>query len=501
MITKNFTAYGLSVVVAFAAAVVLLIATAPLGASADKGTTADSATVIDNAAAGTAVTIKGTHVSGKEACDEGTFAVSTPVGGTAAAPVDAACKTITTGVTVLGTTTVTSLTVTSTSGFPDAGSLIIDGDGDDNLATGAATIEIVDYTSKTTTSFDGLTRARAGTTALATAVGADVWPVVYSQITIGPLLGGATIMNLADGSGFVAGGGVGADIVLAPSVAAHEVVAASLKSGNTFTISGTAGAQVLGAYVAQISGVNTDSATSLFTRTASTTTDGSFKFTLTANTQVSTAGTMTLTIITDKPDAADAEATVAATTPTAVPVLVALVGSDSTEVAAGSVFTLTVLPTKGILGAITAPLCTNVGGTPAPKVGEVLTNCTSQVVYTPLLGAAGTDSFQFTFTNGGETSVAATVSIILPGGAPAPTPEAGFGAALVTGVNLTTYGGGTVAQLEVDATDGDATSVSVTVAGDFIVLVVGAPAFVNQAFSDNFPDGVPAGTVVLVLVG
>jgi hypothetical protein len=107
--------------------------------------------------------------------------------------------------------------------------------------------------------------------------------------------------------------------------------------------------------------------------------------------------------------------------------------------------------------------------------------------------SAGTTTILVTM---GTASQLITVSV----GAAAPTPGAGFGAALTTGVNLTTYGGGTVAQLGTDAADGGATSVSVTVEGAFIVYVVGAPAFVNQGFSDNFPDGVPAGTVVLVVV-
>ena len=105
------------------------------------------------------------------------------------------------------------------------------------------------------------------------------------------------------------------------------------------------------------------------------------------------------------------------------------------------------------------------------------------------------------------TSDAATVTITLPGGmvptpgdVPAPTMGEGFAGALAPGVTLTTYGGGTVAQLEADASTAGATSVSVTDSGTFVVLVVGAPSFVNQAFNDLFSDGVPANTVVLVLV-
>ena len=83
---------------------------------------------------------------------------------------------------------------------------------------------------------------------------------------------------------------------------------------------------------------------------------------------------------------------------------------------------------------------------------------------------------------------------------PAPTMGEGFAGALAPGVTLTTYGGGTVAQLEADASTAGATSVSVTDSGTFVVLVVGAPSFVNEDFDNLFPDGVPANTVVLVLV-
>lgn len=497
MTTNKFTAYGLTVAVAFAAAVVLLLASAPSSATADAGTTADAATTIDNAAAGTAVTITGTHVSGKPACDEGTFAVSAPVSGTAAAPVDAACVTRTTTIATVGLAADTTLTVASTTGFPTSGSLVIDNDGNANLASGA--IEIVDYTGVTATSFTGVTRARAGTTALVPAVGGNVWPVVYTQTTIGATAALDTIFNVVDASALVAGGGAGGQLVLDPggSGAGQEIVAAASISGNTVTSAALAGIHVPGEFVAQISGVNTDSATSLFTRTASTDTTGSFGFSLTANGQTSTVGTMSLTIIADAPVVVDSEVTAGVTLPTPLPVIIALTGSDSTEVAAGPAFAFTLLPTQGVLGAITGTACVNVTGAVA---GEVLTNCSAQVIYTPLLGGSGTDSFQYTLTNGTEVSAAGTVTVILPGGAPTPTPGAGFGAPLDVGVTATTYGGGTVAQLETDASAAGATSVSVTSAGDFVVLIVGAPAFVNQAFNDLFPTGVPAGTVVIVLV-
>lgn len=500
MITNKFTAYGLTVAVAFAAAVVLLLAAAPSGASADAGSTVDAATTIDNAAAGTAVAIKGTHVSGKEVCDEGTFGVSAPVGGTAAAAVDAPCTTITTTVTAVSTATATTLTVASTTGFPDSGSIIIDGDGNGDLSTGAATVEIIDYTGKTATSFTGLSAAKAGTTRLATAAGANVWPAVYSQLTIGPADVTSPIINVTDASGLVAGGTTGADLILDPSGSGlgQAVQVLNSKSGNTLTLSANATlAHVVGEYVAQISGVNTDTATSLFTRTASDTTEGSFKFSLTANGQTSTTGTMSLTIIVDKPVADAFEASAQVSLPTPLPVIIPLTGSDSTEDSATPSFAASKLPTKGLLGTITTAVCTDVA---LAAAGEVQTNCLAQVIYTPLLGATGTDTFEIKLTNGGEVSDAAIITVVLAGGSPTPTPGAGFTDALVAGVNLTTYGGGTLVQLATDAAAAGATSVSVTSSGSFLVHVVGAPDFVNAAFAANFPSDVPAGTVVLVLV-
>ena len=496
MIKTKFTAYGLAVAVAFVAAVMLVVVGTPNEVSATKGVTGALSQTITNAAGGEAVNLKSTHQSGTEACQEGTFAVAAPTGGTVAAPTDAACVTIKTTVSVLNKTTDTSVTVASTTGFPASGSIIVDNDGNDNLATGA--VEVIDYTSITKTSIDGMTRARAGTTALALAVNADVWPAVYTTITIAALANNAVVTNVADASGFVAGGTTGADIIMNPT-GAIKIVAASAISGNTITHASIGGVTMaLGEFVVQISGDNTDSATAVFTRTAATTTAGTFTYTNTTNGQTSTKGTATVTIITDKPTADATSATVSASEPKALPVIVSLTGSDTTEAKSTPSFTMSKLPTKGVMGTITAALCTDVT---AAKVGSVMTNCTSTVIYTPLLGATGSDSAEYTMTNGGETSVAAAITITLPAAAVVETVAAatGFDGTIVAGVNLTTHAGGTVTAMAADAVAAGATSVSVTSAGSFIVHVVGAPSFVNQAFTDHFTDGVPAGTVMLVV--
>jgi hypothetical protein len=498
LITNKLSAFGASVVVAFAAVLVLLVAS-PLTASANKGITAGGAITIANIATGTDrdITVSSTHISGTEACTEGVFTLvaNKTVGGTATIA-DAACTVRSTTVSIAPTTTATTLTVASTTGFPDAGSIHV---GAAAMGTVAALEEIMDYTSKTATSFDGLTRKRAGTPAVAHAIAQVVYPVNYSTIVIAPSAADGVTVNLADATGWVAG--TGPELIFAPGKAtnaqAPEVTTA--KSGNTFTHVATGIVFPLGTYVAQVSAVNTDKATVTFTRTASTTTTGEFQFISTAGGEASSAGTQSITLITDKPDANASAATVSATEPVAIPVLVSLTGSDLTEDADTASFALTTLPTKGILGAVGAAVCTDVA---KAKVGAVMTNCTAMVTYTPLLGATGSDTFNFTFTNGAEVSVAAAGSITLPA-APvvvaAPTLTGGFAATLSTGVNLTTYGGGTVAELDADGVAAGATSISVTIDGAFVVYVVSAPEFVNAAFNAQYPTSVASGTVVLVV--
>lgn len=66
------------------------------------------------------------------------------------------------------------------------------------------------------------------------------------------------------------------------------------------------------------------------------------------------------------------------------------------------------------------------------------------------------------------------------------------------GASLVVYNGGTVAQLMADAAAEGVLTVSVTVGGEWVVLVVGAPSFVNEEFEGAFPNGVPEGTPVVL---
>jgi hypothetical protein len=365
--------------------------------------------------------------------------------------------------------------------------------------------EILDYTSKTKTTIDGLTRARAGTAAVAHATTAIVYPVIYSQVqTATGIAADSTVVELTDASGFVFGAGA-EEIIIAPGKAAgaQGVELITAKTGNVIT-HGTVGAvaYAMGAYVAQVSAVNTDSSVATFIRTASTTTTGSFEFIHTVTAQASAKALVEITLITDKPVATAAAATVASTDVVAIPVIVSLNGTDDTQVGTAGAFAVTVLPLKGVLGTVSAAICTDVVTVPATKVGAVMTNCASTVIYTPLIGATGSDSFTFTLTNGGEVSAAQTATITLPAAAVAvvaPTLTGGFATTVSTGVNLTTYGGGTVAELDADGVAAGATSISVTVDGAYVVYVVGAPEFVNAAFNALFPTSVANGTVVLVV--
>jgi hypothetical protein len=83
------------------------------------------------------------------------------------------------------------------------------------------------------------------------------------------------------------------------------------------------------------------------------------------------------------------------------------------------------------------------------------------------------------------------VTDVLPGG---------FSTAIVPGVNLATYGGGPLAQIESELGAAGATSLVVTVDGKFVIYIAGAPGFVNSAFATAFPDGLSAGAAVLVVI-
>ncbi len=76
--------------------------------------------------------------------------------------------------------------------------------------------------------------------------------------------------------------------------------------------------------------------------------------------------------------------------------------------------------------------------------------------------------------------------------------EHGFSTTLGSGVNLTTYTGST-GELAMDAAEAGVSLVAVSVDGEYITYIVGAPTFANEPFSDQFPDGLDGVIVVAVV--
>lgn len=101
-----------------------------------------------------------------------------------------------------------------------------------------------------------------------------------------------------------------------------------------------------------------------------------------------------------------------------------------------------------------------------------------------------------------KISVALAASIMLAALllSPAHADDPPFGSNLAPGYNLVVYAGGTVEELEADAASEGAASAFAMIDGEFLGIIVGAPDHVNEAFADQYPDGVPAGTILMVWV-
>ncbi len=98
----------------------------------------------------------------------------------------------------------------------------------------------------------------------------------------------------------------------------------------------------------------------------------------------------------------------------------------------------------------------------------------------------------------------AALAVLYPPTVTAPSPGVGIVGALdraITSVGVTAaiWNGGTVAQLAAAVTAAGGVSVTTFVGGRSLVLIPGAPAFVNATFDAAFPSGVPTGTIVLVV--
>ena len=363
-------------------------------------------------------------------------------------------------------------------------------------------------------SLTGCTRGIGNTDKVDHDADSVVHPIKYSTTTVLELGGTVGALNVADPSVFAKSGRL---IILSDAGDNADEIAAfeyNGKSGSTLTgVSRDTGTSVMavGSDVIQF-GRTVDTETIDIDVDSGFIGSFTYEYKYAVGDDDGVEATVTVTVISDNPVANDVSGTVTATLPTPLPIILVFSGTDSSSKGSkGGVdeppspkLTFTSLPTAGLLTGLPLTLtCTDTGA----GLGEVMTNCSAQTVYTPLAGASGTDTFTYTITNDGDESAPATVTITLPGGmvppmvdVPAPTMGEGFAGALAPGVTLTTYGGGTVAQLNADASTAGATSVAVTDSGTFVVLVVDGPSFVNRAFNDLFPDGVPANTVVLVLV-
>jgi hypothetical protein len=469
--------------------------------------TVDQAVTVTDQAGSTDITLTATENNGELTLGtEGAFSIVTaPANGTATIA-NGTRVNLKTAINGAQSATTATITVDSTANFPSEGYLFIDnGNNVDDTTLGSFTLdaddEVVSYTGKTATTFTGVTRGvGAETDGAALADNTEVHPIAYSTIAVSPSAAASESVNLLDASGFVtpAAADTGTIVFLGGTDEANTYTG---KTGNSLTgldeaaaAAGPKTAHAVGESVIQF-GWQIDTGTISYDPNAGFLGADSI---VQAYSLVAANRTVSITVISDLPVADDVTANVTATLPVALPTILNFSGTDSSSVAGGSSLQFTTLPQKGLLTSTTPTLtCTDVTGA---VLGEVMTNCSAATVYTPLLGATGTDTFTYTITNGGDTSAAATVTVTI-GGSTTPTPGAGFSTEIVAGFNISQYNGGTVAQMAADAAAAGATTVSVTVEGGFLTYVVGAPAFVNAAFEANFTDGIPAGTGVLVIVG
>ena len=69
---------------------------------------------------------------------------------------------------------------------------------------------------------------------------------------------------------------------------------------------------------------------------------------------------------------------------------------------------------------------------------------------------------------------------------------------IATGFSLVVYGGGSIEELDACASSMDVTSLYSLNDGEYVSYILGAPEFVNAAFRDLFPEGIPVATPLVV---
>jgi len=212
--------------------------------------------------------------------------------------------------------------------------------------------------------------------------------------------------------------------------------------------------------------------------------------------------------------------------------------TDATQVTANTSFTLVKSPASVTVG--TAPAGVPVGGTATltfvckdadgngcangTAIGINVANA-SLIAQDPQLGTTGSTGVNCwtddtgvckvtligvqagtTQVVGNNGTLTAVATVVVGGVAPTATgttPAGGTGTfdrpIPSIGVNTAIWGGGSVSQLAAAVASAGGISVTVFVNGAPVVLIPGAPDFVNAAFNAAFPTGVPAGTIVLVV--
>jgi hypothetical protein len=76
--------------------------------------------------------------------------------------------------------------------------------------------------------------------------------------------------------------------------------------------------------------------------------------------------------------------------------------------------------------------------------------------------------------------------------------EHGFSTTLVSGVNITSYTG-SLGELAMDAAEAGVSVIAVSVDGEYVTYIVGAPAWTHVPFNDLYPDGLDGVIVVAVV--
>jgi hypothetical protein len=179
------------------------------------------------------------------------------------------------------------------------------------------------------------------------------------------------------------------------------------------------------------------------------------------------------------------------------------VAAEATEVAAGETVQITVQTTIG-----SEPLQAQVRGD-GEAVFESTGTTTAQQSTNTGFGYGGTSTaftlvalapgevvIEFLPSGSGEVEASLAITIVPSEGVGDFNPPIGP----EIGVHITRWGGGTVDEL-IAATPAGTTSIWVTVGGEFIGYIPGAPEFVNSAFFAAFPGAeVSAGTPILAAV-